>query len=146
MVVIPEQLDYTLKYAQVLIQYNASDVDYVDKVATISNVKTDGNITVQNVKNQQNVYAYIGGNMAAGSTLSFDIELPTAENVSLWVLGQSSWDNEWYANSIKPLSGKQTIEVTFAKTVENMKIQLQYQNADGTYNDNMPIISNVTIE
>ena len=145
MVVVPNNLDYTLNYVQVLIQYNASDVDYVDKVATISNVKTDGNITVQNVKNQQNVYAYIGGHMAAGSTLSFDIELPTAENVSLWVLGQSSWDNEWYTNSIKPLSGKQTIEVTFAKTVENMKIQLQYQNADGTYNDNMPIISNVQI-
>ncbi len=137
---------------QIYVQYRGEE-PHTQKVCTISNImwsepdiieNSDGTVIIRNSDGAKDVFYEVTGDIKAGSTFSFDIAVNTTEEIGLWVLGDGSWDNEWFAQGA-PIDGTQHVSLEVKKDVSSLMLQIQYRGAE-PHTEKVVTLSNIKIE
>lgn len=149
---IVKEVDRDLDYFRIVYAYRGEG-DLTKNVCTISNIRIldpdvsvspEGVVTVKNSTGVANHHYDVIKDVVAGSTFSFDIDFNTNQPLSVWVLGEGSWDNEWYAKAYDPWADEQKISITVPKDVSKLQIYMKYRGT-GDYSQNIATISNIKI-
>ena len=118
---------------------------YKDNVATISNVKIN-TVVLANPKGADRVTYTFNQVAKKGQTVTFDIDVTPAQNVSVFFYGTTAEGNkEWFAWNYKEGTNNQTIAVEMKADVTGFKYTVLYNDATQDRTKNITTISNVTV-
>ncbi len=89
-------------------------------------------IIIENPENEALVSREMNQPLSAGSTVSFEVEVNETRTFAVWLLGNGSWDYEYYAKQYKNTTSTGTISVVIPADMDYYSILVQYRNADGS--------------
>ena len=82
----------------------------------------------------------------AGQVISFDIDVTPAEPVSVWVLGDGSWDKEYFARAYYTWEGKTKVIVNVPADIQNFTVETAFHDTSKDHAGSVVTISNLEIK
>ena len=108
-------------------------------------VNEDGSVVISNPTGGSTVYHTFEISAKKGQVVSFDLDVTPAQSISVWVLGDDMWEDEYYAQYYGSWKGKTTIEAEIPEDTGNVTIFVKFMDEALDFTDNLTSISNVKV-
>lgn len=145
MVEMPEDTEYF----EIVVQFREEGkTDFKENEVTISNVSVvdpSSTVTIVNKNGAPSTSYTFNKAVKAGQIITFDIDIKPAQGVSIWLLGDATWEKEYYAKEFTAWGGNTTLAVEIPANIKSFQIFVKYNESDRNLVGNTVVISNVNI-